>query len=263
MLAFFWAATMFSVVALPAALAHLSPRLVQAGALEGEAQGPKGQPLPFGVEELDRLLPDGGLLRGGVVELSIAGSGLGTTLALGAVRAFQEQRAASFGGSRKPWCAFVDPSGTLYAPGVAASGVALDRLLVVRPDVEAIGRVALKLAESAVFDLVVVDLLGTLGRPLELSLARFGRVVRRLAMAVDGTDKSVLLLTDALTPRALPLPVAQRIELTRPTAGRLLVRVAKDRRGRITMQRPIAWTRGSSVSEEVAEEDTANVRQLA
>jgi len=254
---------MFSVVALPAALAHLSPRLVQAGALEGEARGPAGQALPFGVEELDRLLPDGGLLRGGVVELAISGSGLGTTLALGAVRAFQEQRAASFGGSRKPWCAFVDPSSTLYAPGVAASGIALERLLVVRPEGEAIGRVALKLVESAVFELVVVDLLGTLGRPLEPSLARFGRVVRRLSMAVDGTDKSVLLLTDALTPRALPLPVAQRIELTRPAAGRLLVRVAKDRRGRVSMQRPMAWTRGVRVFEESPGEEAANVRQLA
>jgi hypothetical protein len=253
---------MFSVVALPAALAHLSPHLVSAGAM-GAVTGPDRDALPFGVEELDRLLPDGGLLRGGVVELAIAGNGVGTTLALGAVRSFQEQRALSFGGSRRPWCAFVDPAGTLYAPGVAASGIALDRLLVVRPEPEAIGRVALKLAESAVFDLVVVDLLGTLGRSLEVSLARFVRVVRRLSMAVDGTDKSVLLLTDAHAPRALPLPVAQRIELARPSIDRLLVRVAKDRRGRIAMQRPIACARGSRVLTEEAGEEAAHVRQLA
>jgi hypothetical protein len=254
---------MFSVVALPAALAHLAPRLVQAGVREGEAFGPAQTPLPFGVEELDRVLPDGGLLRGGVMELAIAGSGLGTTLALGAIRAVQAERSGGFGGSRKPWCAFVDPTASLYAPGVFASGVALERLLVVRPEAEAVGRVALKLVESAVFELVVVDLLGTLGKDLGFSLARFSRVVRRLSMAVDGTDKSVLLLTDALEPRALPLPVAQRIELSRTAIGRLQVRVAKDRRGRVSMPRPIAWTRGTRVLEEEGSEEAAHVRQLA
>lgn len=253
---------MFSVVALPAALAHLSPRLVQVGAPGQMAGGPE-RSVPFGFEELDQWLPDGGLLQGGVVELAITGSGLGTTLGLAAVRAFQQREAASFGRRVKPWCAFVDPSSTLYAPGVAAAGVALERLLVVRPPAEAIGRVALKLAESGVFELVVVDLLGTLGHSLDFSLGRFGRVVRRLSMAVDGTNKSVLLLTDARVERALPLPVAQRIELSRSAIDRLSARVAKDRRGRISAQRPIAWTRGSTLLEPPSREEIADVRKLA
>jgi hypothetical protein len=255
---------MFSVVALPAALAHLSPRLIRAGSLEGVAAGPDQQGVPFGFEELDELLPDRGLLRGGVVELSVAGqSGLSTSLALGAVRSFQMPRAASFGAREKSWCAFVDATSSLYAPGVAAAGVTLERLLVVRPPAEAVGRVALKLVESGVFELVVVDLLGTLGRSAEFSLGRFGRVVRRLSMAVDGTDKSVLLLTDADAPRALPLPVAQRIELVRSAADRLLVRVAKDRRGRVSAQRPLAWTRGSRAFDEESVEETLHVKKLA
>lgn len=196
------------------------------------------------------------------MELALGGSGLGTTLGLAAVRAFQQRETASFAARVKPWCAFVDASSTLYAPGVAASGVALERLLVVRPPVEAISRVALKLTESGVFELVVVDLLGTLGRSLDFSLARFARVVRRLSMAVDGSNKSVLLLTDARVERALPLPVAQRIELTRSAIDRLSARVAKDRRGRVTPQRPIAWTRGSTVLEPPREE-LADVRKLA
>jgi recombination protein RecA len=253
---------MFSVVALPAALAHLSPRLVEAGALEQGAGGPD-QAVPFGFEELDRLLPDGGLLRGGVVELAIAGSGLGTTFGLAAVRAFQRREEYGFGTRVKPWCAFVDATSTLYAPGVAASGVALERLLVVRPPAEAISRVALKLTESGVFELVVVDLLGTLGGSLEFSLARFARVVRRLSMAVDGTNKSVLLLTDTRVERALPLPVAQRVELTRVTIDRLSARVAKDRRGRVTPQRPMAWTRGRTALEPTEREELADVRKLA
>jgi recombination protein RecA len=255
---------MFSVVALPAALAHLAPRLVQARSLESEAAEPDHKGVPFGFEEFDELLPDGGLLRGGVVELSVAGgSGLSTTLALGAVRSFQAQRAAGFGSREKSWCAFVDPTSSLYAPGVAASGVALERLLVVRPPAEALSRVALKLVESAVFDLVVVDMLGTLGRSAGFSLGRFGRVVRRLSMAVDGTEKSVLLLTDAEEPRALPLPVAQRIELVRSATDRLLVRVAKDRRGRVAAQRPLAWTRGSRVLHQELAEETPHVQKLA
>lgn len=254
---------MFSVVALPAALAHLSSRLVQVGSLEPDATGGPAQAVPFGFKELDQLLPDGGVLRGSVVELAIAGSGLGTTLGLAAVRAFQTREAASFGTRVKPWCAFVDASSTLYAPGVAASGVALERLLVVRPPVEAVSRVALKLAESGVFELVVVDLLGTLGQALDFPLARFGRVVRRLSMAVDGTNKSVLLLTDARVERALPLPVAQRIELTRSAIDRLSARIAKDRRGRVSAQRPLVWTRGSAVLEPAAGEGTADVRKLA
>jgi recombination protein RecA len=253
---------MFSVVALPAALAHLSPRLVQVGTLEQGAGGPD-HAVPFGFDELDRLLPDGGLLRGGVVELSIAGSGLGTTLGLAAVRAFQRREEASFGTRVKPWCAFVDPSSSLYAPGVAASGVELERLLVVRPSADAVSRVALKLAESSVFELVVVDLFGALGESLDFSLARFGRVVRRLSMAVDGTNKSVLLLTDAHVERALPLPVAQRIELTRSAIDRLSARIAKDRRGRVSAQRPLVWTRGSAALDPAPNEETANVRKLA
>lgn len=256
---------MFSGVALPAALAHLSPRLIRVGSAypsAAEATGPEKSALPFGFEELDSLLPDHGLLRGGVVELAISGrSGLATTLALGAVRACQTQSKLGFGASKKPWCAFVDPTSTLYAPGVAASGVELERLLVVRPPVEALSRVALKLAESGVFELVVIDTVGTLGSSQAFELGRFGRVVRRLSMAVDGTDKSVLLLTDAEQPRALPLPVAQRIELTRRSTDRLLLRVAKDRRGRVSAQRPIAWTRGSPVEE--ATEGPTHAQKLA
>lgn len=259
MLALLVAVIMFSGVALPQALAHLSPSLVRLGA-EGEAPGPELPSLPFGIEELDQALPDQGLLRGGVVELSVlAPGGLSTTLALAAIKSFQRARAVSLGTKVEPWCAFVDPSGTLYAPGVAASGVALERLLVVRPPLEALGRVAIKLAESSVFELVVVDTLGVLGASLDFSLARFGRVVRRLSMAVDGSEKSVLLLTDGRLPRSLPLPVAQRIELTRPARERLLVRVAKDRRGRISGPRPVAWAKGSSPLPREAD----HVRKLA
>jgi recombination protein RecA len=233
----------------PAALASLSPALVRAGVQLG---GPSpadetATGLPFGIPELDGILPDRGLLRGGVVELAVAGSGtLGTALALAAIRSVQGEARTLLAADQVPWCAFVDASGSLYAPGVLASGVDLSRLLVVRPEPQAIGRVALKLAESGVFSLVVVDTVGTLGKPLPAALGNFARVVRRLSMALDGTSQSVLLLTDETAPRALPLPVAQRLVVARPALDKLAVRVAKDRRGRITPPRTLRWTRGTA-----------------
>ena len=233
-------------MALPAhLLERLSPALSRAGVhLARPANGPVGPGLRFGIAELDALLPDGGLLRGGVVELCAAGEGaLGTSLAL-AVCA-QAQTEARERSGHSPWCAFVDPSGTLYGPGVASAGVELSRLLVVRPPVTALSRVALRLAESEAFAVVVVDLTGVVGERVTVPLGTWPRVVRRLAMAIEGTGHSVVLLTREVDRRPLPLPVAQRLEVSRPTADKLLVRLAKDQRGRISPPRPVAWARGS------------------
>jgi recombination protein RecA len=225
-------------MALPAQLAQFSPALAKAGVRLGPAQRPENDALPLGIDALDAVLPDQGFARGSVIELAVSGpSALATSIALHAVRSVQ---LAEKGTPTGAWCAFVDPSSTLYAPGAAALGVDLERLLVVRPSLEALGRTSLKLAESPAFSLIVVDTLGTLGRSLDVSLAAWGRIVRRLSMAVDGTRRSVLLVTDAREQRSLPLPVAQRIELSQPSSGKLAVRVAKDRRGRITAAREIA-----------------------
>jgi recombination protein RecA len=247
---------------LPAALSQLSPSLAKAGVhLGGQAFGPDAGGLPLGIDALDQLLPDGGLLRGGVVEISSpAASGLATSLALAAVRAVQTEPQSALMTPVVPWCAFVDASGSLYAPGVAASGVKLSRLLVVRPPLEAVGRVSLKLAESKVFSLVVVDTVGTIGKTLGSTAHDFGRIVRRLSMAVDGSKQTVLLLTDSKEPRALPLPVAQRWLVARPTAGKLVVRVAKDRRGRVTSPTVIPWAEKSLPR---LEDQREHVRKLA
>jgi recombination protein RecA len=234
-------------MALPAhLLERLSPALLHAGVkLARPANEPAGG-LRFGIAELDALLPDGGLLRGGVVELCAAGEGaLGTSLALALCA--QAQAEARERSGRLPWCAFVDPSGTLYGPGVAAAGVELSRLLVARPPVTALSRVALRLAESEAFAVVVVDLTGVVGERVQVPLGIWPRVVRRLAMAIEGTGHSVVLLTREVDRRPLPLPVAQRLEVSRPTADKLVVRLAKDQRGRISPPRPVAWARGGSL----------------
>jgi recombination protein RecA len=211
------------------------------------ANGPEAPGLGFGIAELDALLPDGGLLRGAVVELCTAGEGaLGTSLALAVCAKAQAEVREHSGrsGHSARWCAFVDPSCTLYGPGVASAGVELSRLLVARPPVAALSRVALRLAESEAFAVVVVDLTGVVGERVTVPLGTWPRVVRRLAMAIEGTGHSVVLLTRSVDRRPLPLPVAQRLEVSRPTADKLLVRLAKDQRGRISAPRPVAWARG-------------------
>jgi hypothetical protein len=260
---------MFSIsMALPAHLLERLPAasLRQHGVSIGSAlvgPTPENAGFSLGVEALNRVLPDHGLPRGAVIELSIhGGSALGTSLGLAACRGAQ-QAAVERGGSM-PWCAFLDPSGTLYGPGVAAAGVALERLLVVRPSVEALSRVALRIVESAACAVTVIDLLGVPGQSLAVNLTGWLRVVRRLAMGVDGTPHSVILLTDASEQRPLPLPVAQRIELERPSEGKLVVRVAKDKQGRVSAPRSIAWVRTGPAWKGDSEPRAGNlVRELA
>ena len=167
------------------------------------------------------------------MELMVRGGGaLGTTLALGACRAVQREG--------QGWCGFVDPSGTLHAPGVAGLGVELERLLVVRPPLEMLSRVVLRMAEARVFSLLVVDTAGVADLALDVHLGPWVRVVRRLALALQGTESTVLLLTSRSAPRPLALPVSHRLELERRSERELSLAVTKDPQGRVAPPRPLA-----------------------
>jgi hypothetical protein len=195
--------------------------------------------------ELVAALPDGGLPRG-IVELSAPRAlGGATSVALAAVQAGQTR-------SESAWCAWVDPEGTLHAPGVVAAGVALDRLLVVRAPRAQLGKLAVKVVASGAFEVVVMDVDAFAGAPSGAAPARGPArsarrgwapevLVRKLALAAEPTGATVLLLTDASRPRAVPWPVALRLELSRPDARTLSVRIAKDRRGRIGMARTVPF----------------------
>jgi recombination protein RecA len=190
----------------------------------GEA--PRAKPLALGIDVLDAALPDAGLPRAAVVE--VAGSaGLGgiTRLALAACHAAQREDAS--------WCAWVDPSATLYAPGVRAAGVDLERLLVVRPEPEEMAKVAVRLVQSGVFSVVVLDRAGVPGAMPGRTRIRWPTAVRRLALAASESDATVLLVSTVEQARAEPLPVALRLELGRPAPERIAIRVTKDRRGRL------------------------------
>lgn len=219
-----------------------------AGVSVGRAEGvgnDRPAVLPTLFSGLDELLPDGGLPRGAVVEIaSPYGLGRATSIALSTCASAQAE-AKLRGGEGTPgaWCAWIEPhregpgkassAPTLFAPAAARLGVDLARLLVIRPSLDAVARAAARAAESGVFAVIVIDLTGVPGRRAEARLDRWVNPVRRLAIAVEGTEATVVLLTDALAPRPLPLPVAMRLEVERAAEERVSITVAKERRGRV------------------------------
>jgi recombination protein RecA len=239
-------------------LARLSDEDVAALARLGVSTGtsalaPSGARLDLGWPELERILPDGGFPRG-VVELAMpmtkqgAMRGGATTIALRAASAVHARDA-------KAWCAWITPTSvpSLHAPAVAAAGVDLDRLLVVRPDPAALARTVVKVAASGAFDLVVVDALSGLdgrlpagwtsdepseasGRARRWKAKTDGSVIiRKLALFAEERGTTSIVLTNLYTPRPLPWPVALRLEVERrPDA--IAVRITKDRRGRSSSQ---------------------------
>jgi recombination protein RecA len=203
---------------------------------------------PLGLEAIDAVLPDGGLPRGCVVEIaSPAGLARATQLALAFCAAAQRRarraatapsapRALGTAAGNDGWCAWVDASATLFAPGVSRAGVDLDRLLVVRPEPADTAKVAVRIAASRALAVVVVDRSGVPGAALHLGAEgqriRWDIAVRRLALAVQDADSTVVLLSSLAQAQAVPLPVALRLELLRPELDRLGLRVTKERYGR-------------------------------
>jgi hypothetical protein len=207
----------------------------------GDADGALGacvraKALPLGLGALDETLPEAGLPRGAVVEVAVPrGLARGTTIALAACASAQaEARLRGGSATSGAWCAWLDPGMTLFAPAVARAGVDLGRLLVVRPPAETVARVAVRIAESHAFSVLVIDTAGVPGCGHSERLDRWPNVVRRLALAVEKSDSTVLLLTDGLATRSMPLPVAMRLEVERIAEDRMSVRVAKERRGRVS-----------------------------
>jgi protein ImuA len=83
--------------------------------------------LPSGFGALDERLPGGGWPRSGLIEILVSRFGIGElTLFLPALAALTRETMAR-------WSVFVAPPLEPFAPALAAHGVALERLLVVRP----------------------------------------------------------------------------------------------------------------------------------
>lgn len=215
-------------------LAKLPSGIVLASAL-----GPPRRVLAY-PEPLASVLPDGGLPRGAVVEIT-SPAGLAASAHVALEACFAAQRESRLRGGESAWCAWLDPEATLNAPALVYRGIDLERLLVVRPPREKLARVAVRVTASLVFSVVVIDTAGVPGACSRAALAPWLRAARKLSIAVEKGDTTVLLLTDARAERPAPLPVAMRIELERPGYDRLSVRIAKERSGRITPARIIAF----------------------
>ncbi len=172
------------------------------------------------------------LPRGSVIELAAA-AGLARTTQLALTTCATAQRLSrtlSHDGDAR-WCGWVDSCGSLYAPAVAEAGVDLARLLVVRPEPDELAKTAVRMATSRLFTVLVVDRAGVPGAQVTATRTRWDIAVRKLALACESSDTTVILLSDEHIARTESLPVAMRIELTRPDSARLSLRVVKDRRG--------------------------------
>lgn len=200
----------------------------------GDSAAPARAGLSLGIPSLDEALPDGGLLRGAVTEIcSPNGLARSTRIALLACMAAQTEARRRNAKGESAWCAWVDPTGTLHAPGIAHGGVDLSRLLVVQPNPEDLARIAVRLVSSRVFSVVVLDRVGVPGAEVGESRIRWDLAARRLALAAEGTDTAVLMLSPEALARRQALPTAMRIELEQPLRDQLSLRVVKDRRGRL------------------------------
>jgi hypothetical protein len=192
-------------------------------------------------------------------------SGGATTIAIAAM-------SAAHAADEKAWCAWISPRSprspvtadtssasaervpSIHAPALVQAGVDLGRLLVVRPTPQALARTAVKVAMSGAFELVVVDAPHRHDLNGSLQVERGGRdrvrsingpsvdrgtvVVRKLALAAEEYGTTTLLLTNALAERAVPWPVALRLEIERRPEA-LSIRITKDRRGSSSGQQTI------------------------
>lgn len=210
-----------------------------------DAGKPCADAVALGWPEFDDLLPDHGLPRGVVEVRAPRTLGGSTSVALAAVRAAHEK-------DERAWCAWIDPDGMLYAPAVAMAGVHLNRLAIVRPPRRDILRIAVKVARSQAFEVIVMDLdpapgnevPGNAGNPRRRTRQRDASLevfVRKLALLAAEGGATVLVLTDATISRSAPLPVALRLELARMESA-ISVRIGKDRHGRVGLAKTLPIT---------------------
>jgi recombination protein RecA len=217
-------------------LALVSPELLLAqaqaqrrGALHSlrafEVDGAEPTGRPCGFPTLDDLLPDHGYPQGVVELCATQRLGGATTLALGAI-------AALHASDPEAHAAWIDPDGSLYAPGALAAGVDLARLFVVRPPWERMTETAVKVASSSAFPLIVVDVDPQGAHVGRRPLGSRGELfVRKMQLAAETAQGTVLLLTDAHAGRS-SLPVSMRLRLERRKHA-VSIRIDKDRHGRV------------------------------
>lgn len=184
------------------------PRLWRAG-----RRGRHGPTLPSGHPPLDALLPGGGWPADRLTEIAVERWGSGELALLMPLLA-RLSRADAAG-----WIAWIAPPFLPYGPALAAAGVELARLLLVRARDDA---EALWATEQALHSGACRLVLAWAGRA-------DGRCLRRLQLAAE-SSRTTLILFRPPTTLAVPSPAALRLSLDAGAEGACL-RLVKQRGG--------------------------------
>ncbi len=179
---------------------------------------------------LAEALPDGGFPVG-VTELSAPRALGGSTLITSQAIALAQRSSDDL------HCAWVDPEGSLHAPGLLQQGVDLSRLIVVRPPREKLKAICVRIARSGAVALLAADFHPVGARvALEKRREPDDRWVRRLQLACEEGGTCALLLSDARVKQPAVLPVALKLSLAHQSPKRLAVTVVKEKSGRSGMR---------------------------
>lgn len=187
------------------------PALWRAREQDGTACAPG---LPSGFAALDRCLPGGGWPRQGLVEILTDRYGIGELSLL--VPALAELCRAGHG---EGWLAWISPPYQPYAPALAACGIEVRRLLIVR------ARPAEWAMEQALRSAACSAVLGW-------AEFRDSRVLRRLQLAAEQARCPAVIFRP-LREAGNPSPAVLRVALGTGPGG-LEVRILKRRGGQAT-----------------------------
>jgi len=183
------------------------PSLWRAREQDGSRAG-----LPTGHAVLDRVLPGGGWPSQGLIEILADRTGIGELSLLLPVL-------ARLCGDDDGWLAWVAPPHPPYAPALAAAGIDVDRVLVVRaPPAEWAMEQALRS--------------GACCAVLGWAACRDRHSLRRLQLAAE-QSRCLAVLFRGLREGRDPSPAVLRIALE-GTPGGLVLRILKSRGGRAT-----------------------------
>jgi len=102
-------------------------RLLEHPAIWRGRSAARAEVLPTGYAALDECLPGGGWPRTGLIEILVSRFGVGELYLLCPLLAALAQQPAA------RWCVWIAPPLEPYAPALAAHGMKLEKMLVVRP----------------------------------------------------------------------------------------------------------------------------------
>jgi hypothetical protein len=173
--------------------------------------------LPTGFAALDRCLPGGGWPQQGLIEILTDRHGIGELSLLMPALATLCRNPREGGGNEGGWLAWISPPYQPYAPALAASGIDVHRVLVVRARAPAEWAM-----EQALRSEACSAVLGW-ADPREM------QSLRRLQLAAE-QSRCLAVLFRPVQAGQRPSPAALRIELQANRTG-LQVRIVKSRGG--------------------------------